>query len=94
MPLLLNMAFEVLGRAISKEKQKPSKLERKKIMFANIFHDENPKDSTHTHTPKPKPLLLKKSKRKGRSSHCGLAVTNPTGIHEEEGFNPWPYSVG
>ena len=33
-----------------------------------------------------------KKKREG-SSHGGLAVMNQTSIHED-GFNPWPCSVG
>ena len=29
-----------------------------------------------------------------RSSHCGAGEVNPTSIHEDAGFDPWPHSVG
>ena len=41
-----------------------------------------------------KPLPYFPFKKQDRSSHCGSAVTNPTSIHEDTGFDPWPHSVG
>ena len=45
-----------------------------------------------------KPLLHNHRKREmekpSGSSCCGSGVMNPTNIHEDHGFDPWPHSVG